>query len=187
MPLKGQALLDAYQAAESRQESEYKSYRDVLAYTAKELAEGFGMEAEAKALGRFAASVPEWPAFPDTADALRALGKKGFKRHILSNVDTDLLEGTIERSGLSVDGFVTAQECKSYKPAFGHWMKFMEKTGAEKQDILHVAQSIYHDITPTSKMGIASAWVNRYAQALPSNVGPLYICDSLASLVSLLD
>ena len=86
-----------------------------------------------------------------------------------------------------MDGFVTAQECKSYKPAFGHWMKFMEKTGAEKQDILHVAQSIYHDITPTSKLGIASAWVNRYAQALPSNVGPLYICDSLASLVSLLD
>ena len=187
MPLKGHALLDAYEAAEKRQENEYKSYREVLASTAGDLAAGLRMKADTKALAKFASSAPDWPAFPDTAEALRDLGKKGYKRYILSNVDTDLLRGTIAHSRLSVDGFVTAEECKSYKPAFGHWMRFMEKTGAKKEDILHVAQSVYHDIIPTRKLGISSAWVNRYAQALPLDVGPLYICDSLASLVSILD
>jgi len=187
MPLKGHAVLDAYETAEKRQEGDYKRYREVLAGTAADLAREFGMKADPKALARFAASVPEWPAFPDTAEALRALGRKGHKRYILSNVDKDLLEGTIARSGLSVDGFVTAEECRSYKPAFGHWMKFMEKTGAKRDEILHVAQSVYHDITPAGKLGIASAWVNRYAQPLPTEAGPLYICDSLASLVSLLE
>ena len=187
MPLKGHALLDAYEAAEKRQESEYKSYREVLASTAGDLARGFGMKAEPKALAKFAASLPDWPAFPDTAEALRALGKKGYKRYILSNVDTDLLKGTISHNGLSVDGYITAEECKSYKPAFGHWTRFMEKTGAKKEEILHVAQSVYHDIIPTGKLGISSAWVNRYSQALPAGVAPLYICDSLASLVPVLE
>jgi 2-haloacid dehalogenase len=187
LPIKGHALLDAYEAAEKRQEDEYKGYRDVLASTAGDLAARFGMKADPRALARFAASVPEWPAFPDTAEALRALGKKGYKRYILSNVDTDLLNGTIARSKLSVDGFVTAEECKSYKPAFGHWIKFMDVTGAKKEEILHVAQSVFHDIAPTGKLGIASAWVNRYAQPLPAGAGPIYICDSLASLVPLLD
>jgi 2-haloalkanoic acid dehalogenase type II len=186
MPMRGRELQDAYEAAEKRHESEYKSYREVLASTAGDLAAEFGMKAEPQALAKFAESVPDWPAFPDTAEALRAMGRKGYKRYILSNVDTDLLKGTIARGGLSVDGFVTAEECRSYKPAFGHWTRFMERTGARKEEILHVAQSVYHDIVPTGKLGISSAWVNRYAQPLPDGSGPLYICDSLASLVPLL-
>jgi len=186
LPMSGHELQDAYEAAEKKQEGEYKSYREVLASTAGDLAAEFGIKARPQALTRFAGSVPDWPAFPDTAEALRATGRKGFKRFILSNVDTDLLKGTIEHNKLSVDGYVTAQECKSYKPAFGHWVRFMEKTGAKKEEILHVAQSVYHDIVPTSKLGIASAWVNRYSQPIPTGVAPLYICDSLASLVQLL-
>lgn len=186
MPLEGDALLDAYVEAEKRQEGEYKSYREVLAGAAENLAARFGMEADPKALAGFAESVPRWPAFPDTPEALRRLGDKGYKRYILSNVDVDLLRATIRRSGLSVDGFVTAEECQSYKPALGHWLKFMAETGALKEDVLHVAQSVYHDIRPVERLGIASAWVNRYRQALPTDVSPLYITDSLRALVEIL-
>jgi 2-haloalkanoic acid dehalogenase type II len=187
MPLKGDALLDAYEAAEKKEERDYKPYRKVLADTAEDLASEFGMKVRPQAFDEFARSVPRWRAFPDTVDALRAMGRKRYKRFILSNVDTDLLKATIERSGLEVDGFVTAQECKSYKPNFGHWKAFMERTGAGKGEILHVAQSVYHDIVPTGKLGIASAWINRYSQPMPAGVQPLYVCDSLASLLQLLD
>ena len=186
MPLKGHELLDAYEAAEKRQESDYKLYREVLASTAADLAAGFGMKVKPQAFAEFAKSVPDWAAFPDTAEALRAMGRKGYRRYILSNVDTDLLKETISRNRLEVDGFVTAQECRSYKPAFGHWKAFMERTGARKEEILHVAQSIYHDIVPTAKLGISSAWINRYSQPLPSDAQPVFICDSLAGLVPLL-
>lgn len=186
LPVKGDELMEAYLTAEKTQEGEYKKYRQVLADTARELAASFGVEARPRACDLFADSVPEWPAFRDAAKALSALGKKGYLRYILSNVDTDLLRATISRSGLSVDGYVTAEEVGSYKPAQGHWRRFMEKTGAQKEEVLHVAQSIYHDILPTQQMGIASAWVNRYAEPLLPSAQPAYIVDSLGSLAEIL-
>ncbi len=187
LPLKGKELLDAYIEAEKRQEGTYRSYRDVLAGTARDLAKRFGANLTSEAAESFAGSVPEWPAFADTVKALRDLGKEGYLRYILSNVDTDLLKETISRNGLEVDGYVTAEQTKSYKPAFGHWLYFMRETGAKKTEILHVAQSVFHDIIPTGKLGIESAWVNRYAEPLTPEARPSLIADSLGSLAKILD
>jgi len=134
----------------------------------------------------FAASVPSWPLFPDTLSSLAELRSKGYKLHILSNVDRDLLEGTIRNSGIAVDGYVTAEDTRSYKPAPGHWEAFMRRSGAKRDEILHVAQSIFHDILPTQSLGIASAWVNRYDGPLPSDAHPSYIVDGLKSLAQVL-
>jgi 2-haloalkanoic acid dehalogenase type II len=177
----------AYVLAEKEQEGVYAKYRDVLARASLKLAEALGVEAGAKAASDFASSVPDWPAFDDTPGALRALGRKGYRRYILSNVDEDLLRETIKRNGLEVDGCVTAEETRSYKPSIGHWMMFMEKTGADKREILHVAQSVFHDIVPTERLGIAGAWVNRYGEPLPDGIQPLYICDNLSDLAALLE
>lgn len=185
--LKGQDLLDAYGAVERREESVYKKYREVLRRSALAMSKELGVAADDEAARRFAASVPMWPAFPDTVEFLREMGSRGFKRYILSNVDNDLLEGTIGSSGLEVDGFVTAEEVGSYKPKTRHWVEFLRRTGAKKDEVLHVAQSIYHDIVPTRRLGIASAWVNRYGERLPPGASPSMISDSLASLSELLD
>lgn len=186
LPVSGSELLDAYVKAEAEEEGAYKKYRTVLGDTAQKLGERFGKDVQRADVEKFAASVPSWPAFSDTAEALRELGRRGYKRYILSNVDTDLLLGTIMNQNLEVDGFVTAEQTHSYKPAQGHWLAFMEKTGANKDQILHVAQSIYHDIIPTAKLDIASAWVNRYSQPLPEGVHPLFIADSMAHLSEIL-
>ena len=186
LPVAGAGLLDAYIAAEKEEEGSYKKYRQVLESTSLALAKKFGKPARVSAAEEFAASVPSWPAFPDTADTLRALGKMGYKRYILSNVDTDLLLGTIETHGLEVDGFVTAEEAGSYKPQPGHWTAFMQKTGARKDGIIHVAQSIYHDIIPTQAMGIQSVWVNRYAERLPPDAAPACIVDNMDAVTRVL-
>ena len=115
------------------------------------------------------------------------MGRRGYKRFILSNVDNDLLEGTIRNSDLEVDGFVTAEEVGSYKPNPGHWKTFMERTGASKEEVLHVAQSVFHDIIPTQALGIASAWVNRYHEPMPAGANPLFVSDTLAHLGELLE
>ena len=47
---------------------------------------GFGMKPDAAAAAAFGASVKDWPAFPDFADALAYL-KQHYKLVILSNVD----------------------------------------------------------------------------------------------------
>ncbi len=183
----GQELLDAYVSAEKAQESSYKKYREVLTLAALSLSDRLGVDATERGARDFAASVPRWPAFPDTRGFLHEMGEKGFKRYILSNVDDDLLEGTIRSNGLEVDGFVTAEEVGSYKPDPGHWLRFMEKTGAEKGELLHCAQSLFHDIAPAQAMGIASAWVNRYSGRLTPGLEPSIISTSLAELAATLE
>ena len=187
LQLSGQRLLAAYVEAEKSHESTYKTYREVLRETVASMSGALGVTVTDTAAQEFAASVPSWPAFPDAAEFLRETGSKGFKRYILSNVDNDLLEETIRRNGLQVDGFITAQEVGSYKPRPAHWERFFQKTGAKKEGVLHVAQSVYHDIIPAQAMGLASAWVNRYNEPLPGATSPTFVTDSLAHLSELLD
>lgn len=185
--LGGDGLLRAYVDAEKAQESGYKKYREVLRDTAISLSAKLGREVDPRSAEAFASSIPTWPVFPDTVGFLREMGSRGCKRYILSNVDNDLLEQTIERNNLEVDGFVTAEEVGSYKPDAGHWTGFMRRTGAERGEILHLAQSVYHDIVPAQALGISSAWVNRYHEPMPEGVRPLYVSDTLADLADVID
>jgi 2-haloalkanoic acid dehalogenase type II len=186
IPMGGQELMKAYVAAEAEQESTYRKYREVLARTATALSTRLGTHVSEAQAKEFASSVPDWPAFPDTARFLKDMGSQGYKRYILSNVDDDLLEETIRKQSLEVDGFVTAEQVGSYKPKPGHWLEFLRRTGATKQDVLHVAQSLFHDVLPTQGLGIESAWVNRYGEQLPSNASPSVISDSLGNLAATL-
>ena len=151
------------------------------------MAKAMGEEVSQAAARKFAASVPEWPPFPDTVRFLREVGDRGYRRYILSNVDMDILKETIKNNRLEVDGFVTADEVGSYKPRRGHWLRFLEKTGAKKKEVLHVAQSLFHDIAPAQILGIACAWVNRYKEPMPLGLRPMFVSDTLAHLVPLLD
>jgi len=180
-------LLEAYVAAEKEQERDYQRYRDVLKKSVTALSREVGIKIGRKTADEFASSVPAWPAFPDSRRFLKRMGEAGYVRYILSNVDTDILEETIRKSRLEVDGYVTAEEVRSYKPERRHWLRFIEETGAKRTEVLHVAQSVFHDILPTQGLGIASAWVNRYREAIPAGAHPLYIVDSLRSLAGILE
>jgi 2-haloalkanoic acid dehalogenase type II len=184
--LRGQDLLNAYVAAEQKEEAGYKRYRQVLRDTALSLSGLLGTTVDGRSADLFASSVPKWPVYADTVKFLRDMGSRGFKRYILSNVDDDLLEETIRRNHLQVDGYVTAEQVGSYKPDPGHWKVFMARTGSKKGEILHVAQSLFHDILPTQKLGIDSAWVNRYGEKLPPVAAPAFIADSLERLAGIL-
>ena len=154
-------LLEIYASLESEAEAgEYRPYRSILS----EVVAGFGRrlgfepsEGERRAL---AASVASWPAFPDTVAALGAL-KERFKLAIVSNVDTDLFAGTARHLGVAFDHVITAGEVGAYKPAEAMFRAVLEQSGLPRERILHVAQSLYHDIVPARKLGVATVWVNR--------------------------
>lgn len=185
--LRGQELLDTYAGSERKEEATYKKYREVLRRSVLSMSKELGVEVSDKAAREFAASVPRWPAFPDTARFLHMVGSRGYKRYILSNVDDDLLGATIENNRLEVDGFVTAEQVGSYKPRKAHWAEFLRRTGAAKGELLHVAQSVFHDILPAQELGIATAWVNRYSEPLPRDASPSMISDGLESLARIID
>ena len=91
---------------------------------------------------------------------MRALHSR-YRLAIVSNVDDDLFAATALRLGVAFDWIVTAQQARSYKPASANFQLALERIGLPRERVLHVAQSLYHDIAPANALGLASVWVNR--------------------------
>jgi 2-haloalkanoic acid dehalogenase type II len=181
----GVSVFPLYVKLEAEEEGQYKSCREILRDTAINVAKHLNISIAEEAK-MFAASVPSWPPFGDTVVSLKELGKRGYKRVILSNIDKDILKETILRNSLDVDGYITAEDVESCKPSAGHWNRFFDAYKTRKEATLHVAQSIFHDIILCSKLAIPTAWINRYNEATPPAVNPTYFFDDLKSITRLL-
>ncbi|HVW68544.1 MAG TPA: haloacid dehalogenase type II [Steroidobacteraceae bacterium] len=160
-----EAVLAAFARHESAQEAATPQmiYSTLLAEVHRRLAREWnvsGAEAEAVAFGR---SVPDWPAFPDTVAALQYL-QRYYKLIILSNVDRDSFAGSNARLGVTFDAVYTAQDIGSYKPDprnFTYLINGVAGLGVLKRNILHTAQSLYHDHVPAQAAGLSTAWIDR--------------------------
>ena len=135
-----------------------RTYRDVLTETMRRLGAG---DAEATSL---AASLPDWPAFPEVRRALEALRADGWQLAILSNTDRDFIDASVGHIGVPFDVTIVASEIGSYKPAHRHWEQFFAMTGARPADHVHVAASLFHDIAPAAALGLRAVWINRLGE-----------------------
>jgi 2-haloacid dehalogenase len=157
-----QKLLERYAVLEADAETgPYLRYAEVLRRVARALFAEFGAEASDEDANAFAASVKDWPPFPDSAEALQKLKKAGRKLAVITNCDEDLFAASAARLGNPFDWVVTAERVGSYKPSPNNFQRALEVIGADKREILHVAQSLYHDIAPARALGFATVWVDR--------------------------
>jgi 2-haloacid dehalogenase len=171
------SLLERYHELEPHVQAENpgRSYREVLRETARRV----GVDADP------AASLPEWPVFPDVRAALAEARRRGWKLAILSNTDRDLIEASIGAIGVPFELAVVASEIGSYKPAEGHWRAFAREVG--RLPDVHVAQSHFHDVVPATRLGIPTVWINRLGaigdppptRELPSLEGLADVLDAL--------
>ena len=158
--------LRAFAQCESTQERTTPGlrYPDLLAMVHVRVAERFDLKTEEKLDTAFGASVPHWPAFPDTADALRIL-KQHFKLVILSNVHRAGIAASNRKLGVEFDAIYTAEDIGSYKPAdanFEYLLAHLKSDlSLDPPDVLHTAQSLFHDHVPARKFGLATAWIDR--------------------------
>jgi 2-haloacid dehalogenase len=175
-------LLSEFSTHEHDAEVPYKGYREVLGLTLRMLASARGITTTAEQEAQFGGSVVDWPAFPDSHDALVEL-QKHFKLVVITNCDDDLFAASAERLGIKFDEVITAQQVGSYKPNienfhFAH--KKVERTlGVTKDLILHVAQSLFHDHGPAKSIGMTTVHISRrgngaapVASATPDQVFP---------------
>ncbi|MCI0487415.1 MAG: HAD hydrolase-like protein [Blastocatellia bacterium] len=178
-------IIAAYMAAEPLVESEsYLPYREVLARVALRVAEKVGWQIAPDRARFLPESVPGWQPFPDTNAALERLSAK-YKFGILSNIDDDLLAETGKHFSVAFDLIVTAEQVRSYKPAFAHFEEAAARLGGKRQ--LHAAQSYFHDVVPARKLGLPVVWVNRKNE-LAEDDGPLPTAEvrNLTELADLL-
>ena len=138
-------------------------YPDILATTLMTMAQQLGRGADEQAAKAFGASIGDWPAFPDSENALAYL-KNHYKLVILSNVDDASVKRSAARLGNHFDDIVTAQQVGSYKPNVRNFEVLIErvgKLGVPKSGILHTAQSLGVDHVPANAIGLPSAWIDR--------------------------
>jgi 2-haloalkanoic acid dehalogenase type II len=140
-------------------------YRDILAQVHRRLAKKWGVNADEAAAKEFGESVPRWPAFPDSAEALAYL-KQHYTLVVLSNVHNDGIAASAAKLGNPFHHVFTAEMIGSYKPSlqnFEYMLDNMNGLGIAKDKILHTAQSLFHDHKPANEVGLTSAWIDRRA------------------------
>lgn len=161
-------ILEAHARHESGQQAQTPTmlYRNLLPIVYKRLAEEWGVAVTNEECEEYGQSVKNWPAFPDTVGALQYL-KKYYKLIILSNVDNQTFVHSNKKLGVEFDAIYSAEDVGSYKPSdrnFEYMLKQIGNLGLEKKDLLHTAESLFHDHRPANQHGIANCWIHRRYQ-----------------------
>jgi 2-haloacid dehalogenase len=183
----GEELLERYHELEPEIQagSPGASYREVLTIGLERLAGERGLslpEGEASSLAR---ALPSWPVFPEVPAALAEAKRRGWHLAILSNTDRDLIDASMVAIGIAFHPVIVASEIGSYKPARRHWEAFRELTGADPPSHIHVAQSLYHDVSPATELGLRCIWINRLGE--PEDGRPARTLMDLSGLPDALD
>jgi putative hydrolase of the HAD superfamily len=165
LDLTDEELLLAYADNEAAVEGETPSalYPDVLADAFRRTGAGLGRTVSDEWARRLGRSVPDWPAFPDSADALARLAEH-YRLIILSNVHREGFAGSNRRLHGDFAAIITAEDVGAYKPAENHFRALdttLARLGVERAELLHVAQSLFHDHVPAKREGLPSVWINR--------------------------
>jgi 2-haloacid dehalogenase len=154
-------LLEVYAGFEAAAEAgPYARYRQILERCLRQVATHYGGAARGDEILAFGDSVGDWPAFDDSAAALRALHAR-FRLGVITNCDDDLFARSERRLGTTFDWTITAQSVGAYKPSPRNFEVALERIALPRERILHVAQSLFHDHVPAKAMGFTTVWIDR--------------------------
>lgn len=154
------AILELYGEFEADAESGvYQSYRDVLQSVVRAFAARLGFTPTAVDITCLFETVPSWPPFADTVAALRQL-KNRYRLAVISNIDDALFAQTRKHLGVEFDAVITAEQARTYKPSLNNFKMALSALAIGPENLLHVGQSIFHDVLPAQSLGISTVWVN---------------------------
>lgn len=190
------ALLESYADAEAEVERANPGmrYPQVIAESVARIGNAHGIAVPLEVGVEIGASVPDWPAFPDSTEALARLSQR-YKLIILSNIDRASFAGSNERLGVTFDAILTAEDIGSYKPDPRNFEALLEQVqgmGISRDKLLHVAQSLFHDHVPAKAAGLSTVWIDRRgskpgygATPIPENtVRPDWTFPSMAAFAN---
>jgi putative hydrolase of the HAD superfamily len=165
LDLTDEELLLAYADNEAAVERESPTtlYPEVLAAAFRRTGDDLGEAVSDEWAQRLGGSVPDWPAFPDSAESLDRL-RNHYKLIILSNVHRNGFAGSNQHLQGDFAAVITAEDAGAYKPAENHFRaldRSLAELGVERPQLLHVAQSLFHDHVPAKREGLTSVWINR--------------------------
>jgi putative hydrolase of the HAD superfamily len=144
-------------------DAHYERSSEVMGLVYLHLAKELGIPADSSAAEAFQMEVLRWPAFPDSAAALKRLRAR-FRLVAMTNADRSAFSFYSRTLGNPFHDSVTADEARCAKPdpqffAFNRGRQSV--VGYKMEEILHVAQSQYHDIGIAKSLGYKTCWIER--------------------------
>jgi len=144
-------------------EPPYKSYKAVLSGVVEGFGRRFGFPVGMAERELLASSVPLWRPFPDTVEALRALGGR-YKLAVISNIDDDLFAASVRQLEVTFELVVTAEQARCYKPDPAIFELALHRLAVEPRHVTHVAEGVT-EISPARRLGCATVWVRRHGRS----------------------
>jgi 2-haloacid dehalogenase len=159
-------VLELFAECEKRQQAEQPQqvYSSVLADVARAMATKWQLKISAEEAAEFGRSVKHWPEFADSVASLKYL-RQHYLMATVTNCDRISYMGSNARLEIEWDGIYTAQDIGCYKPNLRNFDYLFERArrdlGVLPHEILHVAQSLTHDMVPATQKGMNKVWINR--------------------------
>lgn len=180
-------LLEHFALFEPAEQEQGGSYREVLRRVLQKFGNRLGFVPTESQLVQFEECIARATPFSDTVDALKTLSEC-FQLAIVSNTDDDLFALTAPNLVVSFDYVITAEQVGEYKPNLAMFEQALKEFACSKSRILHVAQSLFHDVAPASELGIATAWIDRTrgkpGATAPSETEPQWTFSTLTELAN---
>jgi 2-haloacid dehalogenase len=153
-------ILEQYGDYEAAAERHYQSYEEVLRSVARAFGTHLSFEPTAAELDALARSISQWQPWPDTVRALHKLRSR-YQLAIISNIDDHFFSATLPRLQTDFQSVTTAQQARCYKPGMAIFKLALERVKVPPHRVLHVGQSIFHDVLPAQALGLSTVWINR--------------------------
>lgn len=157
----GEEALSLYRAARYSKDADL--FPDNLVRVYLEIAPKLGLPTERKYGERLRDSAGNWRAFEDSTEALARLAKN-YRLVAMTNARRWAFDFFAKELGDPFYAAFTADDTSTEKPDpafFQRVFDFIGSEGNSKDDVLHVAQSQYHDIGISRKLGLTNCWIER--------------------------
>jgi 2-haloacid dehalogenase len=158
--LRDAQVLEIYSEVEPKEQNPYRRYREVLANIVRRFGDRLGFVASENEAESLPNSLPAWLPFPDTNSALEKLKTK-YKLAIISNTDDAFFAATLRHFRMRFDEVITAEQAKAYKPSLEPFRLALQRLGLAPEQVLHVGQSVHHDVLPAKSLGLSTVLVYR--------------------------
>jgi 2-haloalkanoic acid dehalogenase type II len=159
-------VLELFAQFETRQQADMPTqiYSALLADVSRAMAKKWQLKLTDEEASSFGRSVKHWPEFADSAQSLKYL-RRHYRMATLTNCDRISYMGSNSRLEIEWDAIYTAQDIGCYKPSLRNFEYMFEHArrdlGILPHQILHVAQSLTHDMIPATSIGMTKVWINR--------------------------
>ena len=147
----------------------FTPYREILATSLERAAGIVELDLDRGQAEQIAASIREWPPFPDAREGLARIAA----RHpvaLVSNVDRCDIGDTMRALGIESAHAVCADDVACYKPEPDHLMALMHELKLDEHELLHVSAYPEYDLRTARDLGIACVFVDRGAASAPEDL-----------------